>query len=130
MKLTRLDDELSAVIDLAARLCRQTDAGSLLLMLEGATDWADLRKRTDGLNLVVAADTTEELAGAAELGLATIVLAMEDSPVIEKLTQALLTGVAREILAPGAGVVVAYSGFEADTIDWLVTSSSTNTWAG
>ena len=42
---------------------------------------------------------------------------MADSPVIEKLTQALLTGVAREVLAPGAGVVVIYSGFEADTID-------------
>ena len=117
MKLTRFEDDFSAVIDLAARLCRQTEAGALLLMLEGSTDWAVLRKRTEGLALVVAADTAEELAGAEEVGLATIVLAMEDSPVIEKLTQALLTGVAREILAPGAGVVVAYSGFEANTVD-------------
>ena len=117
MKLHRFDGEFSAVIDLAARLCRQTDAGAMLLMLEGPTDWAELCKRTEGLRIVIAADTGEELTGAEELGLSTIVLSMQDSPVIEKLTQALLTGVAREILAPGAGVVVVYSGFEADTID-------------
>ena len=117
MKLHRFDSEFSSVIDLAAQLCRQTDAGAILLMLEGPTDWAELARRTAGLRIVVAADTVDELAGAEELGLATITLAMQDSPVIEKLTQALLTGVAREILAPGAGVVVVYSGFEADTVD-------------
>ena len=117
MKLHRFDSEFSAVIDLAAQLCRQTESGAMLLMLEGPTDWTELCKRTEGLKIVVAVDTGEELAGTEELGLATIVLNMQDSPVIEKLTQALLTGVAREILAPGAGVVVAYSGFEADTID-------------
>ena len=117
MKLHRFDSEFSAVIDLAAQLCRQTEAGAMLLMLEGPTDWTELCKRTEGLKIVLAVDTGEELAGTEELGLATIVLNMQDSPVIEKLTQALLTGVAREILAPGAGVVVVYSGFEADTID-------------
>jgi diadenylate cyclase len=117
MKLHRFDSEFSSVIDLAAQLCRQTEAGAILLMLEGPTDWAELSRRMAGLRIVVAADTIEELAGAEEVGLATITLAMQDSPVIEKLTQALLTGVAREILAPGAGVVVVYSGFEADTVD-------------
>jgi diadenylate cyclase len=117
MKLHRFDSEFSSVIDLAAQLCRKTDAGAILLMLEGPTDWAELARRTAGLRIVVAADTVDELAGAEDLGLATITLAMQDSPVIEKLTQALLTGVAREILAPGAGVVVVYSGFEADTVD-------------
>ncbi|MCI0361574.1 MAG: diadenylate cyclase [Planctomycetaceae bacterium] len=117
MKLHRFDSEFSSVIELGAKLCRQTEAGAMLLMLEGPTDWTELASRTEGLRLVIAADTSDELTGAEELGLATIVLSMQDSPVIEKLTQALLTGVAREILAPGAGVVVVYSGFEADTID-------------
>jgi DNA integrity scanning protein DisA with diadenylate cyclase activity len=117
MKHHRSDPQFTAVIDLAVQLCRRTEAGAILLMLEGLTDWKELNQRADGLRLVLAADTDEELAGAAEEGLDTIVLKMQDSPVIEKLTQALLTGVAREILAPGAGVVVAYSGFEADSID-------------
>src|SRR5688572_21278656 len=86
-------------------------------MLEGPTEWHRLRASVGDLKVVVAADTAEELAGADKEGLATIILNMADSPVIEKLTQALLTGVAREVLAPGARVVVIYSGFEVDTID-------------
>ncbi|MEX2173137.1 MAG: DNA integrity scanning protein DisA nucleotide-binding domain protein [Pirellulaceae bacterium] len=117
MKQHRFDNQFSAVIDLAAQLCRRTEAGAILLMLEGPTDWAQLIARTEGLQIVIAADSEDEMAGAEMAGLATIILKMQDSPVIEKLTQALLTGVAREILAPGAGVAVAYSGFEADSID-------------
>jgi DNA integrity scanning protein DisA with diadenylate cyclase activity len=117
MKIQRFDTQFSALIDLAARLCKQTESGSLLVMLEGPTDWDLLKKRAEGAQVVVAADTPEELAGADAAGIATIVLNMADAPVIEKLTQALLTGVAREVLAPGARVVVIYSGFEVDTID-------------
>jgi hypothetical protein len=117
MKPQRFDAQFAAILDLAAQLCAQTDAGSLLVMLEGPTDWEQLRERAGELQVVVAADTAEELAGAAEANLATIVLNMADSPVIERLTQALLTGVAREVLSPGARLVVVYSGFEVDTID-------------
>src|SRR5205085_4252957 len=101
---------------LAADLCAKTDAGSLLVMLEGPTDWEQLKERAGDLQVVIAADTAQELDGAGEAGLATIILNMADSPVIERLTQALLTGVAREVLAPGARLVVAYTGFEIATI--------------
>jgi len=117
MKPQRFDAQFTAIIDLAADLCAKTDAGSLLVMLEGPTDWERLKDRAGELQLVVAADTPEELQGADEAGVATIILNMADAPVIERLTQALLTGVAREVLAPGARLVVAYSGFEVDTID-------------
>src|SRR2546421_4468923 len=117
MKPQRFDAQFAAILDLAAKLCAKTDAGSLLVMLEGPTDWDKLHDKAGELQVVVAADTAEELAGADEAGLATIVLNMADSPVIERLTQALLTGVAREVLSPGARLVVVYSGFEVDTID-------------
>jgi DNA integrity scanning protein DisA with diadenylate cyclase activity len=117
MKIQRFDSQFSAILDLASGLCHATEAGLLLVMLEGPTDWEQLRKRSGELQVVVAADTAEELEGAAEAGLATIVLNMADSPVVERLTQALLTGVARDVLSPGARVVVVYSGFEVDTID-------------
>jgi DNA integrity scanning protein DisA with diadenylate cyclase activity len=117
MRIQRFDAQFAALIDLAARMCDATDASSLLVMLEGPTDWELLRDSVGQLRVVVAADTAEELAGADQAGLATVVLNMADSPVIERLTQALLTGVAREVLAPGARVVVVYSGFEVDTID-------------
>ena len=117
MKPQRFDDELAGYVDLALELCRMTDAGALLVMLAGPTEWEQLREAANGVKTVVAADTPEELAGADEAGLETIVVGMEDAPVIEKLTQALLNGVAREILSPGGCVVVVYSGFEADTTD-------------
>jgi diadenylate cyclase len=117
MKTQRFDEQFGSIVDLAAQLCAKTDAASLLVMLEGTTDWDQLCQHTGDLQVVVAADTAEELAGAEEHGLATIVLNMAECPVIERLTQALLTGVARDVLAPGAKLVVVYSGFEVDTID-------------
>ncbi len=117
MKPQRFEGQFASIIDLAARLCADTDAHSLLVMLEGPTDWEQLKLRAGELRVVVAADHAEELTGAVEEGIPTIVLNMADAPVIERLTQALLTGVAREVLAPGARLVVVYSGFEVDTID-------------
>ncbi len=67
--------------------------------------------------VLLAADLASELEGAADAGFPVVVLNMADSPVQEKLTQALLESVADDILAPGASVVAIYSGFEADTID-------------
>src|SRR3954467_10809464 len=76
MKPQRFDAQFAAILDLAAKLCAKTDAGSLLVMLEGPTDWDKLRDKAGGLQVVVSADTAEELAGADEAGLSTIVLNM------------------------------------------------------
>jgi diadenylate cyclase len=119
MKSVKIDDQLAGFLDLAAKLCRDQDASAVLVLLTGPTDWDGLKEHFAGLKVVVTGDQPEEVKGAAEAGLDTILLNMEESPVFERLTQALLTGVAREIFAPGAGVVVAYSGFDAEMIDSL-----------
>jgi DNA integrity scanning protein DisA with diadenylate cyclase activity len=117
MKSHRFTESFAAYVTLGSLLAKANDVDSLLLMLSGPTDWEKLKLHVSDVKIVIAADTPEELAGATDAGLATIVLKMPDSPVIERLTQAILTGVAREILSPGGGVVVAYSGFDADTLD-------------
>lgn len=117
MKAQRLESRFFAMLELAARLCRETEAGYLLVLVERPADWQRMLQEVGETQLVIAADRAEELEGAEEAGLPTILLNMPSAPVIERLTQALLTGVAREVLAPGARVVVVYSGFEADTID-------------
>ena len=81
MKPVRIE-EWQIYLDLAARLCRAGQANAVLVMLVGPTDWEKLQQQVDGLKVVVAADTPEDLAGAAEGGLDTIVLHMEDFPVI------------------------------------------------
>lgn len=117
MKPQKFSDQFAQVYELAVKLCAVADADALLVMLDGPTEWDRLKASSGREKILVAADTVEELEGAKEAGLDTVVLNMPDSPVLERITQALLESVADEILAPGANVVAVYSGFEADTID-------------
>ncbi|MBP86773.1 MAG: hypothetical protein CMJ64_08660 [Planctomycetaceae bacterium] len=117
MKQQRFNDQFASMYELAVKLSKQADADALLVMLEGPTDWEELRKRAGREKILAAADSEEVLEGATEAGLATVVLELQDAPVFEKLTQALLEGVADEILDPNSEVVAVYSGFDPGTID-------------
>jgi len=117
MKLHRFDEQFALFIDLGLSMCRASGGSALFLMLSGPTEWDQLKRKADGMKVVVAADDPADLEGAEEAGLLALPLDLSDAPVIERLTQALLRGVAREILTPGDGVVVMYSGFEADALD-------------
>jgi diadenylate cyclase len=117
MKPQKFADQFELLYDVAVQLCRTANADALLVMLDGVTEWDKLRARAGEIRVLVAADSADELAGAKEAGLDTVILNMSDSPVLERVTQALLESVADEFLAPGANIVTVYSGFEADTID-------------
>lgn len=117
MRTQKLTDQFQHVIDLAAQLAEDVSADALMILLEGSTDWTQLRRAVGRRRVLLAADLASELEGAANAGFPIVVLNMADSPVQEKLTQALLESVADDILTPGARVVAIYSGFEADTID-------------
>ncbi len=119
MKPLRLTDRFKTLYNLATVLSGSTGADAVLLLLDGPADWQRLKQRAGDARILVAADTPEQLEGAGEAGLEAIVLDMPDSPVYERLTQALLEAVADDILSPGASVVALYSGFEAETIDSL-----------
>ncbi len=105
------------IIELAGRLAGLVAADALLILMEAPTDWEQLKLLVGDGKVLIAADTAEQIEGAADAGLSTVVLNMADSPVYEKLTQALLESVADDILAPGSRVVAMYSGFESGTID-------------
>jgi diadenylate cyclase len=117
MKTHRFDEQFVMFIDLGLAMCRASGGSALFLMLSGPTEWEQLKLKADGMKVVVAADDPAKLAGAEEAGLLVLPLDRSDIPVIERLTQALLRGVAKEFLTPGDGVVVMYSGFEADVLD-------------
>ena len=117
MHSLRFDAEFETVFDAAATLAQAAGASALLLLLDGPTDWRQLSDHAAGEKVLVAADTAEQLAGASDCGLGCVVLDMAESPVYDKLSQALLEAVADELLAPGARVIALYSGFEARTID-------------
>ena len=89
----------------------------MLILLDGSADWNRLRKQADEVRIIVAADTASQLEGATDADLLPVVVNMPDSPVYDRLTQALLEAVADDLLVPGSRVVALYSGFDQDTID-------------
>ncbi len=117
MNPLRLTDRFKTVYRLAIEFSDSTTAEAVLLLLEGPVDWARLRSLSPGSKVLVAADTAEQLAGAREAGFEPIALNMPNSPVYERLTQALLEAVADDLLMPGASVVVLYSSFDAAALD-------------
>jgi len=117
MKPQKFSQQFSTVFDLAVRLSEAAESDALLVMLDGPTDWEQLKSRAGAEKILIAASAAEVLEGAKEAGLKTVLLEMHDAPVFEQLTQALLESVADEVLAPSANVVAIYSGFEPDSID-------------
>ncbi len=117
--MAKFSEQLQAFCDLALRLASQHHVDAMLMILERPTDWKQLQKTLGQITLLVAADNEEILEGAAEEGLETIVLHMPEAPFYERLTQALLEGVADEYFSEGASVVAAYSAFESGSVDSL-----------
>jgi diadenylate cyclase len=117
MKPLRFTDRFKTLCHLAVRLSKSAEADAVLLLLEGSADWLRLKRLAGQVKLIVAADTVEQLEGAKEAGLDPVRLDMANSPVHDRLTQALLEAIADDIVAPGARVVALYSGFEPDAID-------------
>jgi DNA integrity scanning protein DisA with diadenylate cyclase activity len=117
MKPLRFTDRFKTLYNLAIRLSESAEADAVLLLLEGPADWARLKNLAGEEKVIVAADSPRELEGAKEAGLETVVLDMPESPVYDRLTQAILEAVADDIIAPGSSVVAVYSGFEADVMD-------------
>lgn len=115
----KFTDQLDAFCEVAKRLAKAEDADALLFLVESAIDWEKLRAATGKLHVIVASDRPQHLAKAEDFGLDTIELNIPDSPVYERLTQAILESVADDQLSAGACVVALYSGFESGTIDSL-----------
>ncbi len=117
MQPLRFTEQFKTLYDLALQLNESSGADAILLLLEGSADWQRLKKMAGDEKIVIAADTAEQADEAKEAGLESVRIDMPDSPVYERLTQAVLEAVADDVLAPGSSVVSLYSGFDADTLD-------------
>ena len=98
MKQQAFSDDFEAILDIAQRLADHNVADAVLVMLEGPIDFQQLTASMGDHKLLVSADSDDLLQGATEAGIASVRLNMPQSPVFEKLTQALLESVADEIL--------------------------------
>jgi diadenylate cyclase len=113
----KISDQFRNIVQLGAKLAPEVDADALMILLDGPTDWLQLKQLAGEVPLFLAADDKEFLDGADAEGLKGVVINVPDGPIYEKLTQALVESVAEEVLAPGSRVVAIYSGFEVGIID-------------
>ena len=119
MQPIRFTEQFKKLLGVARQMTESAEAEAILLLLEGPAEWSRVKGLTGKAKVVVASNTSEELAGAKEAGLETVRLDMPDSPVYERLTQSVLEAVADDILTAGSSVVALYSGFDAATVDSL-----------
>jgi DNA integrity scanning protein DisA with diadenylate cyclase activity len=116
----KLADQLQAFCELADRLATANEAHALLFLMERPADWARLRQAAGNHLILLAGEDEETLAGASPDEFRIVLLGMPpEVPVYERLTQAILTGVADDHLQPGACVVAVYSAYEPTVIDSL-----------
>jgi DNA integrity scanning protein DisA with diadenylate cyclase activity len=119
MQTLRITEQFKSLCRLALQLKESSRADTIMLLVEGVTDWPRLKKLIDDQQILVAVESDDQLAGARAVELNAVKLDMPNAPIYERLTQAVLEAVADDLIAPGSSVVALYSGFHPDTIDSL-----------
>lgn len=100
-------------------MVQSDQADAVLILLDAKMDWKALKRRAGTVKVVIAANSSSLLEGAAEVGFPVVNLNMAEQPISEKLTQAVLESVADDILAQGAAVAALYSFFTEGEIDTI-----------
>lgn len=119
MASQRLTKSSCAIIKTAMTLLSEPGADAILILLEGPSDWKKIAELTEGTAkpVIVAADNSDDLAGAADAGLRPLPLNKEKAPLLERLQHALLEAAADEIIHPDGEVVAIYGGFHQGRFD-------------
>jgi diadenylate cyclase len=114
---TVLNKATTSLLELACDAVPRTGAAALLLIPEGSMDWDAVRALAEGIRALVAVESTRHEDAVKEAGLIAVAVEPTEAAITERITLALIEAVANDLLAAGDRVVVAYSGFEAETLD-------------
>lgn len=114
MASIRFTKQCATVLEAAASLQISTGAQSMLILADGTMDWEKVRQTVPATieEIIVAADSAEDLKGAEAAGLVPLPLNKEKSPLLERLQHALLEAVADGLVRSDEDVVAVYCGFE------------------
>jgi len=116
----KISDQLQVFCQQADQLATLHSADAVLFLMERPADWSMVRQAVGKHPVLLAGDSAETLAGASPDEFKIILVNKPpESPVFERLTQALLESVASEHVPPGAAIVAVYSGFEPTVIDTI-----------
>lgn len=117
MSPAKSNEPFETFLRLAADLSKAKEADAIFILLEGRMDWAWLRKKTSKQTIVLASDDQSHLEGAEEAGFGTIWVNLPTATVYEKLNQALLDGIAKDLLSSRAEIVAIYSAYDPGNMD-------------
>jgi len=106
-----------SLLELACDAVPRAGAAGLLLMPEGAMDWEAVRSLAEAALILVAVESARQEEAVTQAGLVAVAVEPTEAAITERITLALIEAVANDQLKAGARVVVAYSGFEAETLD-------------
>jgi len=117
MKKQKYGKQFSTFLNIAVDLAETAEADAILVLVEGQANWEKVAAVAGDQPVIIAAETAEELEGAADFNLKTIALNMPEAPVTDRLTQALIESLADEFLKPGSSVIAVYSAYEPSKMD-------------
>ena len=108
-------------VDSAIKLAKAADADAILILLERQINLSKLQKKNASCKaeILLASAVTEVNEKIGESEITGIFLDMPVSSVQDRLTQAVLEGVAAEHIQPGSNVIAVYSNFDAENIDTI-----------
>ena len=90
MAPSRYSKAFFSYYDAATKLAKAVEADGLLVLLERATDWARLKRKSANQTLIVASNDSDIHAATEKAGLNSILLEMPESSIQNQLTQAML----------------------------------------
>lgn len=117
MTPTVLSKATTILLALACEAANRLGAMGVMILPEGPMDWDALAALADDVRILIAASAPRHLEAIRAAGLVAVEVEPTEAAITERITLALIEAVANDQLAAGARVVVAYSGFEAETID-------------
>lgn len=109
------EEQLLTFLSLATTLYKANEADALLVVLHRPVNWAKLKTKTSKLNVVLVATDAATLEGAEEEEFATLVVHAPGASIYDRLNQAVLDGLANDLLSTGSDVVAIYNGFEQES---------------
>jgi len=110
----------SSLLALAFEAAPRLGVAGLLILPEGPIDWANVHALGGGVvKTFVVVSTDRQRESVRDAGLTPVEVEATDAAITERISLALIEAVATDLLTAGDRVTVAYSGFEAETLDSL-----------
>ncbi|MCA1686111.1 MAG: diadenylate cyclase [Planctomycetia bacterium] len=108
-----------SLLAMAFEAAPRLGVAGLLILPEGPMDWETLRGPGVEVKTFVAVTADRQRDAVRAAGLTPVEVEATDAAITERISLALIEAVATDLLSAGDRVAVAYSGFEAETLDSL-----------